>query len=168
MRKYHHLCHQEQPDVSHQTTQKLFILVLSQWYCNFYMSPELASNYNWWQVGSVLVFWKVYQKSKVCQALMYIQERNMVCGKLQICHSLVLDKNTKNNAYSTPFLHGDLNMDHKMVILEIGWFHNIFHIFVYKIRIILNMIFSVYPFYFTGYFSIFSLINESMFTILLR
>ena len=32
----------------------------------------------------------------------------------------------------------------------------------------MNMIFSVYPFSFTSYFSVFYLINESMFTMLLR
>ena len=34
-----------------------------------------------------------YCKSKVCQELMYMQHRHMVCGKLHICHDLDLDQN---------------------------------------------------------------------------
>ena len=92
----------------------------------------------------------------------------MVCGKLNICHDLVLDKNVNNNAYSTPLLHEALDVDHKMVMLGIGWYHNKFHIFVCNISIILNMILSVCSFYFTGYFYAFAIINDSMFPMLLR
>ena len=46
MSKYYHLCRQEQPNVYHQTPQKVLILVLGEWYYNFYMSPEMASKYN--------------------------------------------------------------------------------------------------------------------------
>ena len=46
MRPYFHLCRQEQPDVSHQTPQKVLILVLGELYYNCYMSLELAGTYN--------------------------------------------------------------------------------------------------------------------------
>ena len=123
---YFHLLRQEQPYVYHQTPQKLFILVLSQWYYNFYMSPELANNYSWWQVGSVPVPWTKYHKSKVCPSLMYMQHRHMVCGELHILHDLVLDKNVSGNAYSTPLLHEVLDVDHKIIMLGIGLYHNTF------------------------------------------
>ena len=47
MGKYYHLCRQEPPDVYHQTPQQMLILVLVQLYSNWFMSPELASKYNW-------------------------------------------------------------------------------------------------------------------------
>ena len=34
------------------------------------------------------------------------------------------DQNVNNNAYSTPLLHDDLDVDHKMVMLGIGLYHN--------------------------------------------
>ena len=40
------LFRQEQPDVSHQTPQKVLILVLGELYYNCYMIPELDSKYN--------------------------------------------------------------------------------------------------------------------------
>ena len=62
----------------------------------------------------------------VGQPLMYMQQRHMVCGELHICHDQVLDKNVNENAYSTPFLHEALDVDQNMVMLGIGWYHNIF------------------------------------------
>ena len=50
----------------------------------------------------------------------------MVCGELHIFHDLDLDKKVNDNAYPTPFLHETLDMNHKMVMLEIGWYHNTF------------------------------------------
>ena len=43
-----------------------------------------------------------------------------------ICHELVLDQNINDNAYSTPLLHDDLDVEHKMVIMVIGLYHNTF------------------------------------------
>ena len=77
------------------------------------MSRELASKYNLWQVGSVRVSLKVYQKSKVIQAFIYMQHRHMLCGELHICHDLFLDQNVNDNAYSTPYLHEAYDVDHK-------------------------------------------------------
>ena len=57
---------------------------------------------------------------------MYLQHRNMVCGKLHIFHDLVLYQNVNDNAYSTPLLHEALDVYHKMVILGIGLYHNTF------------------------------------------
>ena len=37
-----------------------------------------------------------------------------------------IEYHVQDNAYSTPFLHEDLDVDHKMVILGIGWYHNTF------------------------------------------
>ena len=124
MSPYFHLFRQEQPHLYHQTPQKVLILVLSQWYYNFYVSPELANKYSWWQVVSVPFYLIVYQKSKVCPALMYIQHRHMVCGELHICHELVLYLKLNDNAYPTPLIHEALDVNHKMVILGIGCYHN--------------------------------------------
>ena len=50
----------------------------------------------------------------------------MVCGKLHICHEIVLDQHVDGNAYSTPLLHEALYVDHKMVMLVIGLYHSKF------------------------------------------
>ena len=112
--------------VSHQTPQKELILVLYQCYSNCYMIPELANTYSWWQVGSVPIYLKVYQKPKLFPAFMYIQHMQIICGKFHIWHDLVLYQNVNDNDYSTPLLHEALDVDHKMVMLEIGWHHNKF------------------------------------------
>ena len=92
----------------------------------------------------------------------------MVCGKLQIYHDLVLDQNVNDIAYSTPLLHGDLDVNQKMAMLVIGWYHNTFshicvqhHHYTEHDTLYLSISFSLY-------FPIFSLINDSMFIMLLR
>ena len=55
-----------------------------------------------------------------------MQHRHMVCGKLHICHDLVLDKNVNNNSYSNPLLHEALDVGQQMVILGIGLYLNTF------------------------------------------
>ena len=134
MRPFFNLFHQEQLYVYHQTPQKVFILVLAQWYSNFYMIPELVNNYSWWQVGSVPVSLTEYHKSRVCPALVYIQHRHMVCGKFHIYHDLILDQTVNDNAYSTPLIHEALDVNHKMLMLVIGWYHNTFSHFVVQIQ----------------------------------
>ena len=57
---------------------------------------------------------------------MYMQQKHMVCGELQICHELVLDQNLNDNAYSTPLIHEALYVDHKMAMLGIRSYHNTF------------------------------------------
>ena len=156
MSLYYDLCRQEQPDLSHKMPQKMLILLLGEWYSNCYMSPEMASNYNPWQVSSVLVFLMVYHKSTFGKTLMYMQHRHMECVEYHICHEQVLDKNVNGNTYSAPLLHAALDVDHKVVIMVIGLYHNTFYIFVCNISIILNMILSVWIFSLTGSFPIFS------------
>ena len=68
----------------------------------------------------------VYQESKVDQELMYIQHRHMGCGELHICHDLYLDQTLNDNAYPAPLLHEALDVNHKMVMLAIGWYKNTF------------------------------------------
>ena len=130
------------------------------------MSPELAIKYNLWQVGSVIVSFMVYQKSKVGISLIYMQHRHMECVKLHIFHDLVLDQNVNDNSYSTPFRHEDLDVDHKILILVIGLYHNTFsHICVQHQNYPEHDIICL-SIFFTGYFSVFSLINDSMFMML--
>ena len=74
----------------------------------------------------MLVSLKLYHNSKVGQALMYMQHRHMVCGELHICHDLILDQNVNDNAYSSFLRHEALDVDHKILILVIGLYHNIF------------------------------------------
>ena len=50
----------------------------------------------------------------------------MVCGELHTCHDLVLDQTVNYNAYSTTLLNAALDVDHKIVMLGIGWYHNTF------------------------------------------
>ena len=126
MRPYFHLFCQELPDVSHQTPQKVFILVLGEWYSNYYIVPEMVNKYNLWQVGSMPFLLTEYRKFVFGQALMYLQHRHMVCGKFHICHDLDLDQNVNYNYYPTPLLHEALDVNHKMVTLGIVSYHNIF------------------------------------------
>ena len=84
----------------------------------------------------MLVSLMLHHKSKVGQALMYMQHRHMECGELHIFHDLFLDQNVNGNAYSTPLLHEALDVDHKMVVLGIGLYHNTFSFFVCNISII--------------------------------
>ena len=74
----------------------------------------------------MLVSLKVYQKSKVGQALMYMQHGHMACGEFHICHDLVLDQNVDANYYSTLLLDEALDLDHKMLILGIVLYHDAF------------------------------------------
>ena len=90
------------------------------------MRPELASKYNWIQVGSMLVSVMVNQQFKFCQELMYIQHKNMVCGKLHIFHDLFFDQHVNGNDCSTHLLHEALDVDHIMVMLVIGLYYNKF------------------------------------------
>ena len=73
-----------------------------------------------WQVVSVIVSLKVYQKYKFGQALMYMKDMHMLYGKLNIYHDLVLDQNINDNVYSTPLYHEFWNVDHKITMLGIG------------------------------------------------
>ena len=116
----------------------------------------------------MLVSLKVYYKSRVGQALMYMQHRHMVCGESHICHELVLDKNVNGNSYSTPLIHEDLDVDHKMVMLGIGLYHNIFsHICVQHQNYPEHDIICPSILFYWLFF-IFYLINTSLFTIIFR
>ena len=102
------------------------ILVLAELHSNRDMGPELANRYIWWQVGSLPIYLTQYQKYKVCPELIYIKHTHRLCGKLHICYDLLLDQNVNDNAYSTSFIHEALDVDHKMAMMGIGWYHNIF------------------------------------------
>ena len=83
------------------------------------MIPEISSEYNWLQIGSVLVSLMVYHISKVFLALMYMQHKHMVYGELNIHRLLVLYQNENYNDYSTPLRHKVLNVYHKKIMLGI-------------------------------------------------
>ena len=132
------------------------------------MGPELANKFNLLQVSSVPVLLTEHHKSMVGQALMYMQHRNMVCNEFHICHDLYLDQNVNDNAYPTLLLHEALDMNHKMVMLGIGLYHNKFsHLYVRHqhypehdtlyLSILLFWLFPVSP-----------LIDDSIFMIILR
>ena len=80
----------------------------------------------------MLVPLKIYHKSKVVQALTYMQHRHMICGKFHIYHDLVLYQNVNDNTYSTPLLREALDVDHKMVIFAIGLYHDKFSLICVK------------------------------------
>ena len=166
MRPYFQLSFQEPPDVSHQTPQNILILVSGEWYFNFIWTqnwPRITTNDRF----IACLFFNEHQKSMVGQTLMYVQHRHMVYGKFHICHDLDLDQNVYDNAYPTLLLHDALDVNHKMVMLGVGWYRNTFHIFACNISIILNIILSVCPFSFIGSFTVFPLINDYMFMIIL-
>ena len=50
----------------------------------------------------------------------------MLCVEFHICHDLDLEQNLFDNAYPTPLLHEALDVNHKMVMLGIGLYHNNF------------------------------------------
>ena len=77
------------------------------------------------QVYSPLVHLMLYQISKVCLALMYIQQKHMVYGEFHRHYYLVLDQISSDNAYSALLLHEVWNVDHKMVIQGITLCYNI-------------------------------------------
>ena len=131
------------------------------------MIRELANKHRWWQVGSVPFLLTEYHKSKVSIALIYIQHSHMVCGKFHICHDLFFDQTVKYNAYSTPLLHEALDMNHKMVMLGMSLYHNTFsHICVKNLHYPEHdtLCMSILAYWI---FSYISLINVSMFTMLL-
>ena len=68
----------------------------------------------------------LYQISKVCLALMYMQHKHMVYGKLHIYPYLVLDQNTNDNDYSTSLRHEVCNVEHKMIVMVIDLCYNTF------------------------------------------
>ena len=108
----------------------------------------------------------VYHIYKVFLALMYMQHKHMVYGKLHIYLYLVLDKNANDNVYSTPLRHEVWNVEHKIIILGIGFVTIHFHILVCNISIILNMIMFVCSFSFHELFFVFSLINDPIFAVI--
>ena len=57
---------------------------------------------------------------------MYIRYNHRVYGLLRICHVPVLDKIAYGNAHSTLWHHLDLCVDHKMEMIETGFYCNIF------------------------------------------
>ena len=112
------------------------------------MIPELANRYNLRQVGRVLVFLKVYHNPSLVK---HWCTYNIVTW----------------NAASCTYVMTQFGIKTQMVMLRIGFYHNKFsHICVkhqhYPEHDILCM--SVF---FYWIFSIFSLINDSMFTMLL-
>ena len=110
----------------------------------------------------------VYHKSRFCPSLMCIQHSHMVCGELHICHDLVLNQNINYNAYSTPFLHGVLDVDHKMVMLGIIWYHNTFPYLCVQHQNYSEHDTLCLSIFFYSLFSFFYLINDSIFTIIHR
>ena len=78
----------------------------------------------WWQVYSALVNMVVYQISKVCLVLMYMQHNNMAYGELDIYPYLVLDKNANDNSYPTSLRHKVWNMDQKVIRIGIDLCYN--------------------------------------------
>ena len=86
----------------------------------------MANKCTWWKFYSALVHLMVYHISKVCLALIYMQHKHMVYGKLHIYPYLVLDQNANDNAYST-LLHREFwNVYQKNVILVVNLCYNKF------------------------------------------
>ena len=46
--------------------------------------------------------------------------------KLHIFHDLDLDQNVNDNAYPDPLIREALDMNYKILMLGIGWYHNTF------------------------------------------
>ena len=76
----------------------------------------------------------------------------MVYNEIHIYPYLFFDQNANDNAYSTPLLHEVCNVDHKMIVLGIGFYIIHSHMLVCNIGIILNRVLSVCPFSFLVFF----------------
>ena len=83
---------------------------------------------------------------------MYMQHRYMVYDELHIHYYLFLNQNANDDAYSTPLSHEVWNMDNKFQLWEFLCVTIHFNLFLWNVSIILNMILSVCPFAFTGFF----------------
>ena len=92
----------------------------------------------------------------------------MVCEKLHICHDLVLYQNVNGYAYSTPLRHEASDVDHKMVMLGIGWYHNTFSLIFVQLQNYSEYDTLCLSILFYWIFSVLALINESMFTMIIR
>ena len=55
-----------------------------------------------------------------------MQHKQMVCRELHNLNDLVLDQNLNDNTYSTPVPHEAFDVDHKLLIIGIGYYHNSF------------------------------------------
>ena len=86
----------------------------------------MASTYNMRHICSMFVSLKVYHKYKVGRALVCMQHRHISCREFHICHDLVLYQNVNDNSFSSPLFHEALDVDHKILILVIGLYHNTF------------------------------------------
>ena len=83
-------------------------------------------------------------------------------------HGLVLDQNVNDNAYSTPLLHEALDVDHQMVMLVIGWYHNTFSNLCVQNQHYPEHDTLCVSILFYWVFSHISLMKESVFTVPLR
>ena len=164
---YDQLCHQEQPGVSPQTPQKVLILVTGEWYSNFYMILELASKYYLWQVGSVLFFWCYTSNPRLVNNWCTRNTGKWYAANCTYAMTYFWIKTEMIMITQPPCSMRLWMWTTKLQFWELVCIAIHFQIFVCNISIILNMILSVCEFSFTGSFSIFSLINESMFTMLL-
>ena len=126
MRSYYQSCCQEQTDVSHKTLQKVLILVSDKWYSNCYMNPELANKYIWWQVGSVSFSLTEYHNPIFVKHWCTSNTGIWYVANFTYAMTYFWIKNINDNAYSTPLLHEDLDMDHKVLMLGFGLYQNTF------------------------------------------
>ena len=103
----------------------MLILVLVQWYYNCYISLELASKYNLWQVGSVLFFNGIPEIHGWSRIYVHSTQTH---GMWWITHMEWPNFGSKmsDNDYPTPLLHEALDVEQKMVMMEIGSYYNKF------------------------------------------
>ena len=130
---------------------------------NCWSNLILANKFTWLQFYSALFYLMVYQISKVCLSLMYMQHNHMLYGEFFRHHCQVLDQNANYNAYSNPLRHEVWNLDHNMGIVGIYLCYNTFsHLCVQQ---------QHYPehdtvclsIFFLWIFFVFSLINDTIF-----
>ena len=88
----------------------------------------------------------ICQISRVGLSLMYMQHMHIIFGEFHRHHYLLLYQNTSDNYYSSPLRHKVWNVEHNRVCWELICVTIYSHIFVWNIRIILNMILSVCSF----------------------
>ena len=90
------------------------------------MSLELVSKCNLYKIDSAVVVVVANHKPSVCLVYMYIKNKNMVCGVLCICHVLILDQNTYDNAHSYLWHYVVLCVDHNITKFETGFYYKTF------------------------------------------
>ena len=86
----------------------------------------MDSKCNMWQVDSLVVVVVENREPRVFISYMYIKHSHRVYGVSNICHVLVLNQTSYDNAYPTLWHHVVLCVEQKTAIMETGLYYKAF------------------------------------------